>query len=346
MSEQSGGGTATKEPTRQRPSLADVIAGRSAPAEPGGRPRAADLLQRYGIVLVLIAVMLLAWSESPNFFEWSSFQTVLSQNAAIGVVAVGMTFVLIAGGIDISVGGIYAAGAVVYTKVGLHHSLLLALLAALAVGFVLGAINAVLTTKLRFNAFVTTLGTGSIFAGLVVLYGGLDAIIPTKANFGDLGNGSFGDIPYLVLVLAGVVIVGAWVLHRTSFGKSLYAVGGNLEASRLAGLRTDWVRGATYLISGVCAALAGVLVASQTDVGQANIGDNVALDAIVIVVIGGTSLFGGIGAMWRTVVGILILATINSLYNVLAVSQADQSLITGAILVVALAIDAMTRRTA
>jgi ribose transport system permease protein len=308
--------------------------------------RPAELIQRYGIVVVLIALMLFAWSESPGFFEWSSFQTVLSQNAAIGVVAVGMTFVLIAGGIDISVGGIYAAGSTVYTKFALHHSLWLSLAVAVAVGAAFGAGNALLITKLRFNAFVTTLGTGSIIAGLVVLYGGIDAIVPTNASFGTLGNGSVATIPYLVLVLLGAVAVGAAVLHFSSFGKSLYAVGGSLEASRLTGLRTDWLRAATYLISGACAALAGVLVASQTGVGQASIGGNVALDAIVIVVIGGTSLFGGVGAMWRTVVGILILATINSLYNVLAISQAGQSLITGTILVLALAIDATTRRMA
>jgi ribose transport system permease protein len=321
----------------------------SAPAEPLAerrRLRPAELVQRYGIVVVLIALMLFAWSESPGFFDWSSFQTVLSQNAAIGVVAVGMTFVLVAGGIDISVGGIYAAGSTVYTKFALHHSLWLSLLVAVGVGVAFGAGNALLITRLRFNAFVTTLGTGSIIAGLVVLYGGIDAIVPTNASFGTLGNGSVANIPYLVLVLIGAVLIGAALLHFTSFGKSLYAVGGSLEASRLTGLRTDWLRASTYLLSGACAALAGVLVASQTGVGQASIGGNVALDAIVIVVIGGTSLFGGVGAMWRTVVGILILATINSLYNVLAISQAGQSLITGTILVLALAIDATTRRLA
>ncbi len=326
--------------------LAAALAGRTRPRDWRAAAGPAALLQRYGIVLVLVAVFIVALTQNGSFFAWSSFQTVLSQNAAIGVVAVGMTFVLIAGGIDISVGGIYAAGSVVYTRVALTQSLPLALLAALAVGAVLGSANALLTTRLRFNPFVTTLGTGSIFSGLVVMYGGINAIVPTNAGFGSLGNGGVGGIPYLVIVLVAAVAVGALLLHRTSFGKSLYAVGGNLEASRLGGLRTDGLRAVTYVISGLCAAFAGVLVASQTGVGQANIGGNVALDAIVIVVIGGTSLFGGIGAMWRTAVGILILATINSLFNVLAISQAGQSLITGTILVLALALDAMTRRVA
>lgn len=308
--------------------------------------RPAELVQRYGIVVVLIGLMLFAWTQSPGFFDWSSFQTVLSQNAAIGVVAVGMTLVLVAGGIDISVGGIYAAGSTVYTRFALHHSLWVSLLVALLVGIAFGAGNALLITKLRFNAFVTTLGTGSIIAGLVVLYGGIDAIVPTNPSFGTLGNGSVANVPYLVLVLIGAVVVGGVLLHLTSYGKSLYAVGGSLEASRLSGLRTGTLRASTYLASGACAALAGVLVASQSGVGQSSIGGNVALDALVIVVIGGTSLFGGVGAMWRTAVGILILATINSLYNVLAISQAGQSLITGSILVLALAIDALTRRMA
>lgn len=325
------------------------VAAASPPAEQSAerrRLRPADIVQRYGIVVVLIALMLFAWSQSPGFFDWSSFQTVLSQNAAIGVVAVGMTLVLIAGGIDISVGGIYAAGSTIYTKFAIHHSLWASLIVALLVGMAFGLGNALLITKLRFNAFVTTLGTGSIIAGLVVLYGGIDAIVPTNASFGNLGTGSVANIPYLVLVLIGAVVVGGVLLHLTSYGKSLYAVGGSLEASRLSGLRTDVLRGTTYVMSGACAALAGVLVASQSGVGQATIGGNIALDAIVIVVIGGTSLFGGVGAMWRTAVGILILATINSLYNVLAISQAGQSLITGSILVLALAIDATTRRMA
>jgi ribose transport system permease protein len=306
--------------------------------------RPAELIQRYGIVVVLIALMLFAWSESPGFFEWSSFQTVLSQNAAIGVVAVGMTFVLIAGGIDISVGGIYAAGSTVYTKFALHHSLWLSLVVAVAVGVAFGAGNALLITKLRFNAFVTTLGTGSIIAGLVVLYGGIDAIVPTNASFGTLGNGSVANIPYLVLVLLGAVAVGAAVLHFSSFGKSLYAVGGSLEASRLTGLRTDWLRAATYLISGACAALAGVLVASQTGVGQASIGGNVALDAIVIVVIGGTSLFGGVGTVFGTFVGALILTLVLNGMNLLAVHANWQPLVTGLIVLLAVWLDMRTRK--
>jgi ribose/xylose/arabinose/galactoside ABC-type transport system permease subunit len=220
-----------------------------------------------------------------------------------------------------------------------------AFLAALLAGLAGGAFNGFIVTKLRFSPFVATLGTASVYGGIVLAYAGASAISPTSASFGTLGRGALGSLPYLDLTLVVVFLLGAVVLHRTTFGKSLYAVGGNLKAARLAGLRTGQLRASTYLISGLCAAFGGILAASQTGIGQATAGGGttVALNAIAIAVLGGTSLLGGEGAMWRTGIGILILATVNSLFNVLAVDAATQALIEGAILLLALVIDAAVR---
>jgi ribose transport system permease protein len=298
---------------------------------------------RYAMLPVLLGLVIVAFAENGNFFQWSSISGLLAQNAAIGIVGVGVTFALIGGGIDVSVGAIYALGAVMFAKVAVHHSLTLAFVAAVASGVAAGAINALLVTRLRFNSFVVTLGTGSVFSGLVLLISGTNATYPSNPAFGNLGTGGIGAVPYLVIFLIAAVVIGELVLHRTTFGKSLFAVGGNLEASRLAGLRVDGIRAVTYLLSGGCAALAGILVASQSGEAVGTLGGNVVIEALTVVVIGGTSLTGGEGSMWRTAVGVLILAVIGNLFTILAIDDADQSLITGGILVAALALDAATR---
>jgi ribose transport system permease protein len=301
--------------------------------------------QRFAIVPILIAILILAAVEVPGFYTWGSITDVISQNASISIVAIGATFVLIAGGVDISVGSIYAAGACVYAKLALHHSLPMAFGLALVAGLIGGAFNGFIVTKLKFNPFVATLGTASVYGGIVLSYAGVSAISPSNESFGTLGRGSLGSVPYLDLVLLALFLVGLVVLHRTAFGRSLFAVGGNLAATRLAGLRTNQLRASTYLISGLLAALGGILSASQTGIGQATAGGGtvVALNAIAIVVIGGTSLLGGEGAMWRTGVGILILSVLNSLFTVLAIDAATQAIVEGAILALALALDAAVR---
>jgi ribose transport system permease protein len=300
---------------------------------------------RFAVLPILVAVLIFSEVEVHNFFTWSLFKILLSQNASLGIIAVGLTFVLISGCMDISVGAVYAAGASVYTKVGLHSSMALALLLAILVGIVAGVVNGILVTKFKFNPFVTTLSTASLFGGLVVVYAGNNAVTPTNPGFGTLGNGAVAGIPYSVILLVAVVALGTLLLHRTSFGRSLYATGGSPAASRLAGLNIDLFRLISYVISGGCAALAGVLYASQTGVSESNLGGNtVALTALAIVVLGGTSLFGGEGAMWRTVAGFIILASVTTLFSVLAVTQPFQDLIEGLIVVVALVLDASARR--
>lgn len=320
-----------------------------APAaeQPGGRPRSVVMhaYARYAVLPIVVAVLVLAEVEDHSFFTWSSFKTLLTQNASLGIIAVGLTFVLIGGGMDISVGATYAIGAAVYTKVGLHMPLGAAFAVALAVGLLAGLVNGVLVSWFKLNPFVTTLGTASLFGGLIVVYAGSTPITPTNPGFGTFGTGEVVGIPYSVILLVGVFAVGTLLLHRTAFGKSLFAVGGSPEASRLAGLRTNTFRLSTYLISGGCAALAGILYASQTGTGESNLGgDTVALTALAIVVLGGTSLFGGAGAMWRTVVGFVILSSVVTLFTVLAVGQPLQYLVEGLIVVVALILDASAGR--
>jgi ribose transport system permease protein len=301
---------------------------------------------RWGAAIALAVVLAIGWTADNTLFGWGSLRYLLAQNAGLGVVAVGMTFVIIVGGIDISVGSVFALGACVYARMSMHTSLVLAGLVALPLCCAAGLVNGLLVTKGRLNPFVVTLGTASLYGGAAWLYAGNDAIVPTNAAFGSLGTGQLGSVPYADIALASVFVLGAAGLHRSIAGKLVFAVGGNATAATLNGVRADAVRIGAYVLSGLCAGFAGILGASQTGVALASMGGtNIALMSIAIVVIGGTSLLGGSGAMWRTLCGFLVIATINDLFNVLGITIAVQNIVEAAVLIPALMLDALTRRT-
>jgi ribose transport system permease protein len=295
--------------------------------------------------MVLILVVLACVSDIlyPGFFDSGNLRNILSQNAPIGIVAIGMTFVIIAGGFDLSVGAIYAAGSLFFAGLAAHVPVPLALVAALLVGMAAGTINGTIVTRLKVNAFVATLGTSSVFTGLALIYSHSAPITADMAGFDYIGSANWAGIPVAIFILAAVFVVASVVLSRTVYGRSVYATGGSIEAARLSGIRVDLIRASTYMITGVCAALAGAIIASRTGVGQGDIGADVTLDAIAMVIIGGTSLFGGEGAMWRTLVGLLILATINNLFDSLALESSVQLLVKGLVVIGAVSLDAWTR---
>jgi ribose transport system permease protein len=203
----------------------------------------------------------------------------------------------------------------------------------LLIGALAGLLNGLIVTKLRVNAFVATLGTGSVYAGAALLYTRGQAISANKASFQTLGNAAWLGVPINIVLLVLIAALVGFVLARTRFGRSVYAVGGNAEASRLSGIRVDAVRIIAFTFVGLCAAFGGMVLASSLGVVQSSVGVNTALDAIAIVIVGGTSLLGGEGAMWRTACGFLILASIENVLDALAIQAAWQNIITGGIIV-------------
>ena len=298
----------------------------------------------FSMVWVLIALTIVSNMLYPGFFDIGNIKNILSQNAPVGLVAIGMTFVMIAGGFDLSVSSIFAMGGVAFASFFGDMPTAVAIIAVLGVGLVAGSINGLIITRLHVNPFVATLGTASAFSGIAYLYSNSTPIVQTEEAFLALGTDSVAGIPISVAIFAGVFVVAAWVLAKTVYGRNVYAVGGNTEAARLAGIRVDLIRFSTYAITGVCAALAGMILASRTGVGQANTGEMVTLDSIAIVIVGGTSLLGGEGAMWRTLVGMLIFGTITNLFDALALEAAAQDLVKGVIVIAAVALDVYTRR--
>jgi ribose/xylose/arabinose/galactoside ABC-type transport system permease subunit len=221
------------------------------------------------------------------------------------------------------------------------------MIAACAAGAFVGLVNGFLINKLYINAFIATLGTSSLVSAFAYLYSHSQEMLLTQIpSFVVLGQNRILGIPWSVLLLAIAFVVAGVVLHRTVLGRAFYAIGGNRVACQLAGMRVTLLSGSTYVISGFFAALAGVVIASSTGAAQANLGGNIALEAFAIVIVGGTSLWGGEGAMWRTLVGLLILGSLGNLFDSLAMSQEAQLFAQGTILIVAVGVDAWSRRRA
>jgi ribose transport system permease protein len=309
-----------------------------------GSQRLVRLLVRYFMVIILIGLVIGTRSVYPSFFEVGNLKDLLSQIAPTGLVAVGMTFVIISGSFDLSVGAIYAVGATLYADFWLHVPGPLAFFGGLLAGVVCGLLNGLLITKVRINAFVATLGTASVFSGFAYLYSHSAPVVVSDPSFLTLGTNAWLGLPISVWILIIVVVAGGLVLALSTFGRSVYAVGGNVEAARLAGLRVDTIKIACFMIVGLLSALGGMILASQTGTGEGDYGSTVTLNAIAIVIIGGTSVLGGEGAIWRTVIGILIFATLNNLFNALALNTADQLLVQGLVIVLAVSIDSRARR--
>jgi ribose transport system permease protein len=304
----------------------------------------ARTVQKFGIYLVLIGVVVAATIAYPAFLSWSNIELLLTQNAPLGIVAVGMTLVIITGGFDLSVGAIYAAAGTVAAAISLHGSVAVGVVAGVLVGVAAGLVNGIVVARLNVNPFIATLGTSTIFSGIVLLISDNQPYSVDKASFAVLGQSQLAGLP-LPLVFVVLTFVAGWiVLNRSILGRKLLSVGGNREASRLAGIRTAGVVGGAYVVSGTLAAFAGVVSASQLGVGQGTDGAALALEAIAIVVIGGTSLLGGEGSVVRTAVGLLIIASLSNLYFSLALDSNWQSITQGVIIIAAVGLDQLSRR--
>ena len=290
------------------------------------------------VVLVIAASIVYS-----GFFDPQNLKNVLAQSAPVGIVAVGMTFVMIGGGFDLSVGAVFALGAVFFANRADAFGLWGAAAIVLLVSLACGVINGIVVTRLRVNPFVATLGTGSALGGAAYIYSKSAPQTPSHDGFQTLGKDYALGLPLSGWVMLAVFLVGAIVLARSVYGRSIYAIGGNNEAARLAGLRVDLLRGSTYVLAAICSGIGGMILSSKLGVGQADMGGTVALDAIAIVVIGGTSLLGGEGAMWRTAIGLMTIATLTNVFDSLAVSSNYQLVAKGSIVVGAVALDVFAR---
>ena len=297
------------------------------------------------IYALLFAILVVATILQPRFATAENIKNVLVQATALGIISVGQTFVILTAGIDISVGSIASLVVVIMSHIADRNAdgVIGAVLAGLAAGVLVGLLNGLGITRLHVSPFMMTLGTMSIAAGVALQLrpqpGGL---IP--AEFGWLAASQFLGIPVPIYLFALVVLIGGFVLKFTRFGKHIYAVGGNEETTRLSGLPTDRIKIGAYLVSGLCAAIAGVFLSSRIRSGDASIGTSFGLDSITAVVLGGTSLFGGKGSLAGTIAGVFIIASLSNIMNLIGVSTYYQYILKGGILIIAVSFYYYRRR--
>ncbi len=306
-------GSAVAVPPGPPPGAGSGVATRRTPAL---RAKAASMLQRQGAVVALIAVCIFGAIRYAPFATPENLLNVLRQNSMLGMVALGMTLVVLTGGIDLSVGSVLAIAGIVAALLS-DQGTFVAVSGGLAAGLVLGAINGLLITRARIQPFIVTLAMMIAARGVALGITGENSVRVdrTAQGFLWLGRGRLLGIPVPVVLAALAFLIGFIMLRYTRFGRYIYAAGDHQDAARLLGLKVDRVLIATYALSGLLAAMAGIILAGRLGAGQPVAGTGWELDAIAAVVVGGTLLSGGQGGVGSTVVGVLLLGVIFNLFN-------------------------------
>jgi ribose/xylose/arabinose/galactoside ABC-type transport system permease subunit len=301
---------------------------------------------RYGVLLALVALILFGWLRYENFLGAFNVLSVLRYNSMFALVALGMCFVIITGGIDLSVGSTAALGSVVAALLS-PYGVMPGLLGGLAAGLAVGACNAFIITRLNILPFITTLATMLAASGCALLLAGNQSVsVSYETGFVELGQGDFLGFPIPAWIALIAYLLGSLILNFTSFGRTVLAIGGNEDAARLMGLPAQRVKALVYLASGGLAGLAGVILAAQFGAGQPIEGVGWELFAIAAVVVGGTLLMGGVGSVGSTLAGVLLLGLIFNILNFenglgwISLSAYWQSVIRGAFLLLVVAIQA------
>jgi ribose/xylose/arabinose/galactoside ABC-type transport system permease subunit len=319
--------------------------------------RAGEFFRKYLIVFILIGLMaLLAGMTNGTFLKTQNLINIVRQVSVIAMLGIGLTVVIISGGIDLSVGAILALAAVVSTSLaqqadatnlmypGLNLPVIVAILAGLGVGALCGFINGFLIAGFRIAPFIATLGMMTAARGVALIYTSGRPISKLHADFNWIGQADLFGIP-VPIVLLGVVAVGTHImLTRTRFGRYDYAIGGNEQAARVSGINLTRTKIGIYTFSGLLAGLGGMVLAGRIGSGNPTLGTGIELDAITAAVIGGTSFSGGIGTVWGTLVGAMIIGSLNTGLELLNVSPFTQQVVKGVIIVVAVIIDVRKNR--
>ncbi len=317
------------------------------PGSDGGGTLAGYLLSRLrsvGILLPFVILFVVISVSSSSFLTKPNLLNILDQQSAILTMAMAGTLVLISGGLDLSVGATYALSGVVAAQFAQHHGVFPAVVLALLTGLAIGLANGVISTVFRINSLIATLAMSFIVSGLASRVTSGNLIVLTEhPTFAKIAQTEFlGVRTSIWIALAALVVLGV-ILSRSTLGRYLYAAGGNPDAAHLAGVRVTGVRIAAFAASGVAAALAGVIDTSRVLSAQSSSGDSLAFTVLAGIVVGGTSILGGEGAIWRTVVGVLFIALVGNGFDLLGVNPLYQQITLGVILLLAVGLDALSR---
>ncbi len=300
--------------------------------------------RRLSTLAGLLALCVLLWALTPHFLTVSNLLNVLEQTAINAVIAAGMTFVIISAGIDLSVGSLVAlAGVVLASALHAGVPISVAILASLGVGFGFGLLNGAAITWGRLPPFIATLGMMSIARGCALLFTDGRPVSGFDPDFRAIATSRLLGVPAPILITAAVYLAGHFVLSETRFGRYVYSIGGNEEATRLSGVNVRLHKALVYGVSGLASAMAAVLLTARLNSAQPIAGIMYELDAIAATVIGGTSLMGGEGGLGGTIIGALIMGVLRNGLNLLGVSSFVQQIVIGLVIVFAVLIDTVLK---
>ena len=296
-------------------------------------------VESWGLVIALVLIGTVLSFAKPNFLTVSNLVNVIRQISINGILAVGVTYVLLTGGVDLSLGSLVALTGVVAASVGgSQYPVVVPVLAGVLTGAACGAVNGAVVTKGKVAPFIVTLGMMTVARGLALVVSGGRPVSNLSPSLTRLG-GDVAGVPIPVIVLAVVALASFACLNNLRLGRHIYAVGGNEKAARASGINVDAVKLFAYTVCGAFAGIAGVVLAARITTGQPNAGAGYELDAIAAVVIGGTSLSGGVGGVGGTILGALLMGVINNGLDLLNVSSYYQAIIKGVIIVGAVWLD-------
>lgn len=299
-----------------------------------------SILQRMGPLLGLLVIVIILSFISPDFLTISNIFNVLRQVSINALIAFGMTFVILTGGIDLSVGSIIALSSALTAGIMVGETNpWLAVGAGLIAGTLMGTVNGVIISRGKIAPFIATLATMTIFRGLTLVYTEGKPIAGLPSSFGIIGRGYLFQIPMPVIWMLVAFAILFVVLKYTSFGRYVYALGGNEEATRLSGIDTNRVKTYVYSLSGLLAAISGIILTSRLNSAQPTAGTSYELDAIAAVVLGGTSLSGGKGWIVGTLIGAMIIGVLDNGLNLLNVSSFYQQVVKGGVILLAVLLD-------
>lgn len=302
------------------------------------------ILKEFGLLFAILIIILIMSFISPVFLTGRNIINILRQISINGILAVGMTCIILTGGIDLSVGSLVAVTSVVCGSMLISgYNVILTCTVGVAVSVVFGLINGLLIANLGLQPFIATLATCELGRGFALAYSNGKPYTVTNKAFLQIGKGTLLGIPVPIIILVLVVVIGLIILQRTNFGRYIFAIGGNRNAAKLSGVKTKKVELMVYVISGICCGIVGLILTARISSGQPTAAEGYELDAIAATAIGGTSMSGGRGGLYGTILGFVIIGLISNSLNLLNVNSFYQQMVKGLIILLAVLLDMKTK---
>ena len=299
-----------------------------------------NFLRTYAVLILIVLLMIILTLSSEAFLTPRNLLNILNQNTPLAIIASALTLVSIVGGFDLSTAAIFAVASVTAAWIAINYNPYIGLLVAPLIGMVLGYLNGIIITSLKVHSFLSTIATSLVFRGMAILITGGFLIPVRMKEFTWLGREKIFDIHVAVYILLVFAIISTFILNRTTIGRYIFAIGGNEDASILSGIKVNLVKIFAFSFCGFASGIAAAVQVSRISLGTSQAGLGMELQAIAAVILGGTSIYGGSGAVWRSIAGVMILALINNGFNILNADPFYKDLTTGLVIIAAVALTA------